>query len=102
MNSHFYVFTIAISFLIKQVDQPPNKDHCQDCIVFCGLRDRKYPDKRAMGYPLDRKTSESVDNIDIFVKDYPNMFLKSMTIRHKNPHKVSVCRSVDNAVTEQT
>lgn len=28
--------------------------NCNDAVSFCGLRDKKYPDKRKMGYPFDR------------------------------------------------
>jgi tyrosinase len=27
---------------------------CNDSHVFCGIRDKKYPDKRSMGFPFDR------------------------------------------------
>lgn len=57
---------------------------------FCGIRDDKYPDVRAMGYPFDRpivKDSpdhEDKDDLEYFVEDYQNMFRREITIRFEN------------------
>lgn len=39
---------------LDRVDQPDLKNPCNDAASFCGLKDQKYPDKRAMGFPFDR------------------------------------------------
>lgn len=31
---------------------------CNDAASYCGVRDRLYPDLRAMGYPFDRLASQ--------------------------------------------
>ncbi|XP_055692825.1 phenoloxidase 2-like [Lutzomyia longipalpis] len=54
---------------------------CNDNSVFCGIRDRKYPDKRAMGFPFDRVVPFAT------IKDFvnrDNMNLTDFKIRHKN------------------
>ncbi|KAL4711933.1 hypothetical protein ACJJTC_006102 [Scirpophaga incertulas] len=54
---------------------------CKEASSFCGLRDRKYPDRRAMGFPFDRP-SRSVTNIEDFI--LPNMALQDISIRLQN------------------
>ncbi|XP_063833191.1 phenoloxidase subunit 2-like [Ostrinia nubilalis] len=51
---------------------------CKEASSFCGLRDRLYPDKRAMGFPFDRP-STTADHIDDFLTR--NMFVQDVTIR---------------------
>lgn len=55
-----------------------------------------------MGYPFDRPTPTEVLKIDDFIKNYSNMLIRPMTIRHIHPHKVSVHRKVDNVINEET
>ncbi|XP_043489078.1 phenoloxidase 1-like [Polistes fuscatus] len=52
---------------------------CKDATSFCGLRDRKYPDARSMGYPFDRKPRAGVDNLAQFLTG--NMAVTTVTIR---------------------
>ncbi|CAH2093351.1 unnamed protein product [Euphydryas editha] len=33
---------------------------CNDAASYCGIRDRKYPDRRAMGFPFDRRAPANV------------------------------------------
>lgn len=40
---------------------------CNDAATYCGVRDRKYPDKRAMGFPFDRKVSEENRSLETFL-----------------------------------
>lgn len=54
---------------------------CKEASSFCGLKDRLYPDKRAMGYPFDRP-SDTAANIEDFI--LPNMALVEITIRLQN------------------
>ncbi|XP_050074045.1 phenoloxidase 8-like [Anopheles maculipalpis] len=54
---------------------------CSDSHSFCGLRDKKYPDRRAMGYPFDRSTERTVTTLDDFVA--PNANMKTATIQVK-------------------
>ncbi|XP_050679709.1 phenoloxidase subunit 1 isoform X2 [Leptidea sinapis] len=53
---------------------------CNDAASYCGLRDRKYPDKRAMGFPFDRPASAS--DIGSFLT--PNMNVQECSIRFTN------------------
>lgn len=61
---------------------------CNDAYSFCGLRDQKYPDKRAMGYPFDRNTrftaNQDVDKLTTFVQQLPNAAIGECTIQFSN------------------
>lgn len=58
--------------------------------MLCGLRNRKYPDKRAMGFPFDRPANDDIENIDDFLKGMDNMITKSITIRHLDENTAQV------------
>ncbi|CAK1552411.1 unnamed protein product [Leptosia nina] len=53
---------------------------CNDAASYCGLRDRKYPDKEAMGYPFDRPIP--VSSLNDFLT--PNMNVSDFVIRFKD------------------
>lgn len=58
---------------------PNRTKDCNDAHSFCGLKDRKYPDKRSMGYPFDR--NHSAASIQQFVAANTNMKLGEVTIK---------------------
>lgn len=73
--------SLTIIFL-HQIDQPDGANTpCDQASSFCGLRDKKYPDKRAMGFPFDRP-SATATSIEDFI--LPNMALVDFTIRLQN------------------
>ncbi|XP_058457196.1 phenoloxidase 2-like [Malaya genurostris] len=53
---------------------------CNDAASFCGVRDRLYPDRKAMGYPFDRLARTGVDRLANFLT--PNMVVQSVDIIH--------------------
>lgn len=53
---------------------------CKDAVSYCGLRDRKYPDARPMGYPFDRRARTGVETLAQFLTG--NMAVTQITIRH--------------------
>jgi tyrosinase len=55
---------------------------CNDAASYCGIRDRLYPDKKAMGYPFDRLPREGSERLQSFLT--PNMFVQECTIFHEN------------------
>lgn len=61
---------------------------CNDSYSFCGLRDQKFPDKRAMGYPFDRNSQitpdQNVGTLSEFTQGLPNAHLGEVTIRFTN------------------
>ncbi|XP_046384805.1 phenoloxidase 1-like [Ischnura elegans] len=61
---------------VNQSSTQPSK--CADAVSFCGLKDKKYPDKRSMGYPFDRMPRDGVTTIDDFLT--PNMALTDVKI----------------------
>lgn len=52
--------------------------------MLCGLRNRKYPDRRTMGFPFDHRGNEDISNLDEFMSPFKNMITKNVTIRHLN------------------
>ncbi|XP_017884414.2 phenoloxidase 1-like [Ceratina calcarata] len=57
-------------------DESPS---CRDAVSYCGLRDRKYPDARPMGYPFDRQPRAGVENLPQFLTG--NMAVAGVTVR---------------------
>ena len=53
---------------------------CSDASSYCGVRDRLYPDRRAMGFPFDRLSRSGSDRLANFVT--PNMRVVDVTVRH--------------------
>lgn len=53
-GTKFNIFVMISNFELDRVAQPDLKNPCNDAASFCGLKDQKYPDKRAMGFPFDR------------------------------------------------
>ena len=47
---------------------------------YCGVKDAKYPDKRPMGFPFDRKLDIYKD-LGEFVAEYSNMMTIPITIK---------------------
>nr|WGN96288.1 setae polypeptide [Ochrogaster lunifer] len=54
---------------------------CNDATSYCGIRDRRYPDRQAMGYPFDRPAPTATVLSD-FLK--PNMATRACTIRFQD------------------
>ncbi|KAL4705469.1 hypothetical protein ACJJTC_001017 [Scirpophaga incertulas] len=50
---------------------------CNDAASYCGIRDRRYPDRRPMGFPFDRPAGAAA------LQDFltPNMATRACTIR---------------------
>lgn len=65
--------------LIIQVQGVNFSKTCDDASSYCGLRDSKYPDKQAMGFPFDRLPRTNVQTTQQFLT--PNMKLQDMVIR---------------------
>ena len=63
---------------MSQVEQA-EPTGCKDAASYCGLRDRKYPDARAMGYPFDRQPRAGVENLAQFLTG--NMAITEITVR---------------------
>lgn len=61
---------------------------CNDAYSFCGLKDQKYPDTRAMGYPFDKSSrfqgSMDVDTLSTFVSGVSNAALGEISIIFNN------------------
>lgn len=56
---------------------------CNDTSAYCGIRDARYPDKKAMGFPFDRRSraipNKRVASLNDFIT--PNMKVQNVSIR---------------------
>ncbi|KAG5875029.1 hypothetical protein JTB14_008138 [Gonioctena quinquepunctata] len=60
--------------------QQTTEGQCKDAASYCGIKDKLYPDRRAMGYPFDRRPlKEGVDKLEQFLT--PNMGVQDVNIR---------------------
>lgn len=64
-------------FFCFQINQA-EASGCSNGISFCGLRDLKYPDARAMGYPFDRV----IPSVNNFLTS--NMKIQQITVRFED------------------
>ncbi|MBW8521547.1 hypothetical protein K1D78_24410, partial [Escherichia coli] len=48
---------------------------------YCGVRGEKYPDKRPMGFPFERR----IPDLRV-IKDLPNFYGKTVLVKHKDQH----------------
>ncbi|KAG8238332.1 hypothetical protein J437_LFUL019370 [Ladona fulva] len=51
---------------------------CAEAVSFCGIRDKKFPDKRSMGFPFDRMPRTGVETLQQFLT--PNMAVTDVRI----------------------
>ncbi|KFM73502.1 Hemocyanin D chain, partial [Stegodyphus mimosarum] len=50
----FHLFVMLTDYDLDKVEDAPPTVVCSDAVSYCGAKDQKYPDKRAMGFPFDR------------------------------------------------
>ncbi|XP_015123559.1 phenoloxidase 1 [Diachasma alloeum] len=92
-----YLFVMVSDFAGDVVEQAQPVG-CSDAGSYCGIRDRKYPDARAMGYPFDRRPRAGVESLQQFLT--PNMAVIEISVRFTDsvlPRTRS--GSVENALT---
>ncbi|CAH2007165.1 unnamed protein product [Acanthoscelides obtectus] len=75
------LFVMISDYQNDRVDQSV-EGICNDAYSFCGIKDRKYPDARSMGYPFDRQPRDGVDTLQQFLT--PNMRVQDCTITFSN------------------
>ncbi|XP_072934537.1 phenoloxidase subunit 2-like [Epargyreus clarus] len=91
VGAPYQLFVMLSDYEQDKIEQPDgSKSACVEASSFCGLRDKKYPDKRAMGFPFDRPSS-TAEKIKDFI--LPNMALTDITVRlqdvvEKNPRNL--------------
>lgn len=73
----FDLFAMISNYDEDRIDQDL-VGQCTQASPYCGIRDRKYPDRKAMGYPFDRVARQGVNNISSFLT--PNMRTQEITI----------------------
>ncbi|GFS35450.1 hemocyanin A chain [Trichonephila inaurata madagascariensis] len=75
------LFCFLFALLAKQFyQQVAAARNCNDALSYCDVMDEKYPDKRAMGYPLDR-TIVAQNHAEFLT---PNMLVSNITIRFQD------------------
>lgn len=86
INSEF----LCLCLVRLQIDQPASNGVCNDNYIMCGLRNRKYPDRRPLGFPFDRPAVGNIYTVDDFLSYFPNMSAKLITIRHLDENMAHV------------
>ncbi|RVE44160.1 hypothetical protein evm_011180 [Chilo suppressalis] len=71
---------------------------CNDAASYCGIRDRKYPDRRPMGFPFDRPAPAAT--LSDFLR--PNMGVQMCTIRFTDATRVRGQRLRKNTTEESS
>ncbi|KAJ8679167.1 hypothetical protein QAD02_014954 [Eretmocerus hayati] len=72
------LFVMVSNYELDKVDQQDSTG-CRVGVSFCGLRDRKYPDARSMGFPFDRIARAGVGSMNEFLTQ--NMKIQNFTVR---------------------
>ncbi|KAJ8679322.1 hypothetical protein QAD02_015109 [Eretmocerus hayati] len=72
------LFVMISDFDYDRVDQE-DPIGCADGISYCGLKDRKYPDARSMGFPFDRSAHHNVRVLSDFLT--PNMRVQQVNVK---------------------
>ncbi|XP_055532399.1 phenoloxidase 1-like [Wyeomyia smithii] len=81
----FDLYVMISNFADDTVNQDFDENvDCNDAHSFCGLRDKLYPDKRAMGFPFDRSTPAAVTTLNQFIGSNSNMATTSVQIKFTN------------------
>lgn len=93
-----YFFEKKPFHFYSKVEQSPPNGVCNDNYVLCGLRNRKYPDKRSMGYPFDRPASQDVMLFEDFTTGQDNMISKKITIRHLDENQAQSGDDPNNTI----
>lgn len=75
----FAMVSNGIDDKILPIETPDIIDKCSRATSYCGLKNRKYPDKRSMGFPWDRPTSPEILTMAEFL--LPNMIAQDVKIR---------------------
>lgn len=73
----FDLFAMISDYEIDEVPQDLG-GQCKEAASYCGIRDKLYPDKRAMGFPFDRSARQGTGNLASFLT--PNMRAQEVTI----------------------
>nr|P14750.3 RecName: Full=Hemocyanin A chain; Short=HcA [Aphonopelma sp.]CAA34771.1 unnamed protein product [Aphonopelma sp.] len=76
----FDLFVMLTDASVDRVQSGDGTPLCADALSYCGVLDQKYPDKRAMGYPFDRKIT--ADTHEEFLTG--NMNISHVTVRFQD------------------
>ncbi|XP_067015035.2 phenoloxidase 2 [Anabrus simplex] len=79
------LFVMVTNYADDRVDQPEPAG-CRAGHSYCGLFNRRYPDRKPMGFPFDRNPRQGAETLRQFLT--PNMFVADMTIRFSDRTQV--------------
>ncbi|KAK7074704.1 Common central domain of tyrosinase [Halocaridina rubra] len=86
----FQLFFLITDWEKDKVEQPPNTgNQCRNAASFCGILDARYPDRRPMGFPFDRRPPEVIGNTTIqtaqnFAESLGNALIVDIKITYQN------------------
>ncbi|XP_076636736.1 phenoloxidase subunit A3 isoform X2 [Colletes latitarsis] len=73
------LFVMISNYNNDVVEQDEPSSTCRDAVSYCGLKDRKYPDARPMGFPFDRRPRDKVETLAEFLTG--NMAITELSIK---------------------
>nr|CAZ66714.1 hemocyanin subunit 3c [Pandinus imperator] len=79
----FHLFVMLTDWLDDVVGESRKEGICVDAVSYCGARDDLYPDRRAMGFPFDRRIE--ADTVEEWL--LPNMSDTIIKITHVKDHE---------------
>ncbi|KAK7074702.1 Oxidoreductase activity protein [Halocaridina rubra] len=87
----FQLFFMITDWEKDRVEQPPPNtgNQCRNAASFCGILDARYPDRRPMGFPFDRRPPEVIGNTTIqtaqnFAESLGNATMVDIKITYEN------------------
>lgn len=66
-STSFELFVMITDETLDSVEQDAAPGKCLKSVSYCGVRDRAYPDRRAMGFPFDRVRATDDENLKSFL-----------------------------------
>jgi hypothetical protein len=83
----FQLFVMASNWKEDQVSKATTTTGskiCRDAASYCGILDDKYPDKKPMGFPFDRRPDKDITTLKAFAEKSSNMMVTDVTIQFQN------------------
>lgn len=79
------LFVMISNYADDRVNQDLN-GICDDADSYCGILNRRYPDRRSMGYPFDRVGRNGINRLTDFLT--PNMAVQRIRLTHRDETQV--------------
>lgn len=79
---------VRFCFKVDNLTMDANQSVCDNAFSFCGVRNSRYPDRKAMGFPFDRLPRNGIYSLQQFLT--PNMLTQNVSMVHQNTELLGV------------